>query len=90
MSEKLKCWLLGGGILALLSGGITFGVNRANLANRLDTNDVAHTLIETKIDYTSKKLSTIDERTIRIEENIKYILGDHTIVGTGTGVANKK
>lgn len=89
LNEKTKSWLLGGGCVVLITFGITVGVNRSNLSNRLDNNDIAHSYIETKLDTTSKKVSTIDERTIRIEEHLKHISNNTYDENGGTGLVHK-
>lgn len=49
VSCNMKRWLVGGGIAALLTGAIAYGMDKMNLLMRLDKNDQDHSVIYNSI-----------------------------------------
>lgn len=66
---KVMKWLVGGGIVVIVSGAITFGMTKERLANELLQNKQEHAVIQDTLEKQNVRL----ERMPVIENDIKWI-----------------
>lgn len=69
MFGRVFKWLVGGGILVVISVSITFGISKERMSNELLLNRDEHTEIQKRLDSQSTKL----ERLPVMENDIKWL-----------------
>ena len=67
--DKTKKWLLGGGLAAIISASIAFGISKEKLASELSRNKEEHVAINKLLDEHDARL----DKVIILEEDIKWI-----------------